>query len=392
MSAGRLIPLICLCALATSVASARSVTVKPGDTLWSIARSVGTDVATLMELNGLTSDQIRPGIVLQVPGDDEPAEAAAPAAPRTVTVRAGDTLYDIALANGVPVSDLIAFNDLDGTLIHPGQVLRLEAGDRQLEPLVVEIKPGDSLWSIARSYGTTAQAIADANRITLGTILNPGHRLTVPGQYAVGSVDVGGAVPQTVTVQKGETLWTLARAHNTTVAAIMSANGLSSERIFVGQQLRIVPGAEIAAGRAVTENFTPAPTVAGVMRWPLVGTITSRYGYRSLRISGSNWHAGLDIDGHTGDPIVAAVGGEVTEAGWHGGYGYLVVIKNGDTDYYYAHASEILVNVGDVVEAGDTIALVGSTGNSTGSHLHFEVRVNGETVDPLPLLEASAQR
>ncbi len=386
MSARRVLPLLCLCALATSVASAQTVTVQPHDTLWGIAQRAGTDVATLKELNGLTGDQIRPGQVLALPGGGAPA-----APPRTVTVQAGDTLYDIALANGVSVSDLIAFNDLDGTLIHPGQVLRLDAGDKELEPLVVEVVAGDSLWSIARAYGTTAQAIADANGITLATVINPGHRLVVPGQYAAEGRDVGGAVAQTVTVQKGETLWTLAKAHNTTVAAIMSANGLTSERILVGQQLRIVPGNEIAAGRAVTGDVATPPAVAGMI-WPLVGTITSRYGYRSLRISGSNWHGGVDIDGHTGDPIVAAAPGTVEEAGWHGGYGYLVVVKDGDTEYYYAHASEVLVNVGDVVATGDTIALVGSTGNSTGSHLHFEIRVAGETVDPLPLLEATAQR
>lgn len=387
MSAGRLLPLVLLCALATSVASARSVNVQPGDTLWSIAKRAGTDVATLRELNGLTTDSIRPGQVIELPG--AAAEPAAPA--RSVTVQVGDTLYDIALAHGISVSDLIAFNDLDGTLIHPGQVLQLDAGDKELEPLTVEIVRGDSLWSIARAYGTTAQAIADANGITLATVLNPGHRLVVPGQYAAGSRDVGGAVTQTITVQPGQTLWTLAAAHNTTVAAIMSANGLSSERILAGQRLRIVPGNEVAAGRAVTGSVSPAPTVSG-LRWPLVGTITSRYGYRSLRISGSNWHAGLDIDGHTGDPIVAAAGGRVKFSGWQGGYGFLVVIEDGDTEYYYAHASELLVNEGDVVAAGDTIALVGSTGNSTGSHLHFEVRVDGEAVDPLSLLEASAER
>mgnify|MGYP000867558287 CR=1 FL=1 len=387
MSAGRLLPLVLLCALATSVASAQSVNVQPGDTLWSIAKRAGTDVATLRELNGLTTDSIRPGQVIELPG--AAAEPAAPA--RSVTVQVGDTLYDIALAHGISVSDLIAFNDLDGTLIHPGQVLQLDAGDKELEPLTVEIVRGDSLWSIARAYGTTAQAIADANGITLATVLNPGHRLVVPGQYAAGSRDVGGAVTQTITVQPGQTLWTLAAAHNTTVAAIMSANGLSSERILAGQRLRIVPGNEVAAGRAVTGSVSPAPTVSG-LRWPLVGTITSRYGYRSLRISGSNWHAGLDIDGHTGDPIVAAAGGRVKFSGWQGGYGFLVVIEDGDTEYYYAHASELLVNEGDVVAAGDTIALVGSTGNSTGSHLHFEVRVDGEAVDPLSLLEASAER
>ncbi len=68
-----------------------------------------------------------------------------------------------------------------------------------------------------------------------------------------------------------------------------------------------------------------------------------------------------------------------------------MIVENGDTTYYYAHASELLVSEGDVVEPGSVIALVGSTGNSTGSHLHFEVRVNDDSVDPLPILEASAQ-
>ncbi len=390
MSAGRLLLLVPIFALVASVASAQTVNVQPGDTLWSIAKRAGTDVATLRQLNGISGDQLRPGQVLKIPGAVETNSAA----PRTVTVRAGDTLYDIALANRISVSDLIAFNDLDGTMIHPGQELQLDAGDKELEPLVVEVVSGDSLWSIARAYGSTAQDIADANGITLAAVLNPGHRLVVPGQYGVGSRDVGGAVPQTITVQPGQTLWNLASAHNTTVAAIVSANGLRGERIFAGQQLRILPGSEVAAGRALTSPPPPAApsAAAGAMRWPLVGTITSRFGYRSLRIAGSNWHNGLDINGNTGDPIVAAVGGIVKVSGWQGGYGNLVVIENGNTEYYYAHASKLLVEVGDVVQPGDTIALVGSTGNSTGAHLHFEVRVDGESVDPLPILQTSAHQ
>lgn len=387
MSARRLLLTVSLCLLAASVASAQTVTVQPSDTLWSIAKRAGTDVATLKQINGLTSDQIRPGLVLKLPGSQEQVATAT----STVTVQAGDTLYDIAVLHGVSVSDIIAFNDLDGTLIHPGQVLVLDAGDKEFEPLTVEIVSGDSLWSIARAYGTTAQALADANGITLAAVLNPGHRLTVPGQYSVGGRDLGGAVPQTITVSPGETLWQLAANHNTTVAAIVSANSLTSERIMAGQTLTIVPGSEVAAARAITGNLTPVAVSPSAMRWPVVGTITSRYGYRQLRISGSNWHAGLDIDGHTGDPIVAAAAGTVTYSGWMGGYGYVVIVENGNTEYYYAHASELLVNEGDWVEAGATIALVGSTGNSTGSHLHFEVRVDGDPVDPLPMLEAAAQ-
>ena len=128
------------------------------------------------------------------------------------------------------------------------------------------------------------------------------------------------------------------------------------------------------------------------MVWPLVGNITSRFGYRRLRIGGTNMHYGLDIDGNTGDPIRSATAGTVTFSGWRGGFGYLVIIENGDTEYFYAHASALLVSVGQRVQPGDLIARVGATGNVTGPHLHFEIRVNGAPVDPLPILEARATR
>lgn len=390
MSARRVFLIFVIVTLATATANAqtKTVTVQLKDTLWSIAQREGTDVATIMSLNGLTSDAIRPGMVLMVPGEAAEVEAAAPI---TVTVQAGDTLYDIALAHGVRVADLIAFNDLEGTVIHPGQQLQLVAGDTAPEPLVIEVAKGDSLWSIARTYETTVAAITSANGITDATVLQPGHKLQIPGQYASADTDRGGAVPEVIVVAQGDSLWALARSHNTTVAAIMGANNLSSERLITGQQLRILPGAEVAAGRAVPESGTTAvaPTL---MHWPLVGAITSRFGYRTLRIAGSNWHSGVDIDGDTGDPIVAAVSGTVIHSGWQGGYGKLVIIENGDTLYYYAHASELIVSEGAWVEAGTVIALVGSTGNSTGSHLHFEVRIDDTAVDPLPILEASAQR
>ncbi len=101
-------------------------------------------------------------------------------------------------------------------------------------------------------------------------------------------------------------------------------------------------------------------------------------------------HYGLDIDGHTGDPIVSATAGTVVFSGWSGGYGQVVIVESGSHEYYYAHCSELLVSVGDRVAAGDLIGRVGATGRVTGSHLHFEVRVDGNPVDPLPMLEARA--
>src|SRR5690606_22034659 len=114
-------------------------------------------------------DGIRPGQVLSVPGEEEPAEAAP--APTTVVVRAGDTLYDIAVAYDISVTDLIAFNDLGGTVIHPGQVLQLHVGTQPPAPLVVTIQPGDSLWAIAQAYNVSLEALSAANGITGGTVL-----------------------------------------------------------------------------------------------------------------------------------------------------------------------------------------------------------------------------
>lgn len=111
---------------------------------------------------------------------------------------------------------------------------------------------------------------------------------------------------------------------------------------------------------------------------PISGTITSRYG--------SRWgttHTGLDIATSSGTPIKAVAGGTVTYAGVKGSYGNLVIINHGNgVQTYYAHCSKIYVSVGDKVEAGDVVSAVGSTGNSTGPHLHLEVRINGTAVNP----------
>ena len=121
-----------------------------------------------------------------------------------------------------------------------------------------------------------------------------------------------------------------------------------------------------------------APSAAGLI-WPVDGIVTSGFGMRWGRI-----HEGIDIAASTGAPIWAAAAGTVIHAGWLGGYGNLVVLDHGNgLATAYAHCSAILVGVGQTVAQGETIALVGSTGHSTGPHLHFEVRVNGVAVDPL---------
>ena len=114
---------------------------------------------------------------------------------------------------------------------------------------------------------------------------------------------------------------------------------------------------------------------------PISGTITSRYGESSsLRKS---THTGLDIAATTGTPIKVVADGIVTNASYSGSYGNLVKISHGDgVETWYAHTSKMYVTVGQEVKAGDVIAAVGSTGNSTGAHLHLEIRINGNHVNP----------
>jgi len=123
----------------------------------------------------------------------------------------------------------------------------------------------------------------------------------------------------------------------------------------------------------------------GAMAWPVIGPVTSEYGMRYHPITGRyTMHTGIDIGSKSGTPIHAAADGLVYFAGWNGGgYGNLVMIDNGSGIVtMYAHCSGFAVSKGSIVHRGDIIAYVGSTGSSTGPHLHFEVRVNGAHQNP----------
>jgi murein DD-endopeptidase MepM/ murein hydrolase activator NlpD len=136
---------------------------------------------------------------------------------------------------------------------------------------------------------------------------------------------------------------------------------------------------------ALSERTSPVTGQAAQIKWtPMLDqiTITSLFGQRW----GRN-HNGVDFDAETGDPVYAAYPGTVTHAGWETGFGNLVIIDHGDgVETYYAHNSEVLVSEGDWVDAGSQIANAGNTGRSFGSHVHFEVHVNGEPVEPLNYL------
>jgi len=175
---------------------------------------------------------------------------------------------------------------------------------------------------------------------------------------------------------------TLASARQLKQSALASARQTREEYLAEVEALAAQSAALAAAIRdaqaGAGSTGTGAPSAVGFI-WPVNGAVVSGFGMRWGRM-----HEGIDISATTGTPIWAAAAGTVIHAGWLGGYGNLVVLDHGNgLATAYAHASAILVVLGQQVAQGETIALIGSTGNSSGPHLHFEVRVNGTAVDPL---------
>jgi murein DD-endopeptidase MepM/ murein hydrolase activator NlpD len=173
---------------------------------------------------------------------------------------------------------------------------------------------------------------------------------------------------------------TLAAARRLKRTALTSARESREEYLEEVTALE-AQSAELAAAirnAQATSTGSGVPSAAGFI-WPVNGTVVSGFGWRWGRM-----HEGIDIAAPIGAPIWAAAAGSVIYAGWLGGYGNLVVVDHGNgLATAYAHASSILVSVGQSVSQGETVSLVGSTGNSSGPHLHFEVRVNGSAADPL---------
>jgi murein DD-endopeptidase MepM/ murein hydrolase activator NlpD len=148
---------------------------------------------------------------------------------------------------------------------------------------------------------------------------------------------------------------------------------------------------EVEAGmeeqmRTIQTTSNPAflPTM-----WALLGKINNEYGFRRNPFGGRSYefHGGLDIDGNKGDSVIAPANGVITKAGWQGGYGNLIEIDHGNgLVTRYGHLSRVDVRVGDNIQRGQLVGLVGSTGRSTGPHLHYELRLNDKPINPRILL------
>lgn len=171
-----------------------------------------------------------------------------------------------------------------------------------------------------------------------------------------------------VTIESEVDLGELANRYHTTVTEILKQNSTTTLRFGATMTIRENPKESKGISRGNETSWS----------WPVNGVRSSDYGWRN-----GDFHHGLDIATPSGSLIRAARAGKVTKTGWLGVYGLAVMVDHGNgVQTLYAHNSKLLVKVGDQVVGGEGISLSGSTGNSTGPHLHFEIRTNGKTVDP----------
>lgn len=242
------------------------------------------------------------------------------------------------------------------------------------------VQQGDTIGSIAQKFAISITTVLWQNNLSATTTIRPGQQLSI--------------LPTTglaYTIKKGDTLKSIANRYQGDPDTITEFNHLASiTDIHVGETLVVPNGVKptvVVERPRIVKNIpdvirdifvpsTPAPDNGTQLLWPLLSHRITQYFHFG--------HSAIDVGDKIGNPIYAAESGRVIYAGWSTGYGNNVRINHGNgLVTLYGHSSKLLVAVGDIVERGQIIALIGSTGRSTGPHLHFEVQVNGRKTNPL---------
>ncbi len=251
------------------------------------------------------------------------------------------------------------------------------------------VQRGECLWTIAQANHMTVEDLRKANPQVKGDLIYEGDSLSlvVPDPYVTfqsrEKVVFAVGIPYATEVSYDESLWpwqerVLVEGKNgqkLISQEVIRENGKEVSRRTVDERILSYP----VTRKVVRGSKQVPPMGSGQMVWPVKGRVTSYFGWRW-----GSFHSGIDIAAPAGTPVLAADNGMVSYRGWNGGYGRLVLIDHGNgTVTAYAHLSGYAVSVGDRVEKGQVIGYVGSSGNSTGPHLHFEVRVNGVAKNPL---------
>ena len=384
--------------------------VKKGETLWSIAQKYNLTVNSIAVTNSMVNlELISIGQKIKIPffkaiipdkkqsnseiipeNKNESNDQAENLKPVIHIVKAGDNLWNIAQKYGVSVGVIVDVNNLGNkNLLSIGQKLEIPAiggggsdSYQEQEPTIITytVVKGDTLWGISKRYDVMMSSIISTNNLKEISRLSIGQELKIP----ITNMDIAEAEGYNLEataeeiiydVKKGESLWSISRDYNVKLESIIAANSITdASKIFAGQQLRIP---NVTGSRSNISNFI----------WPVRGRVTSPYGMRVLN-GRKEFHSGIDIGGPIGTNIIAAESGRVSYAGYMRGYGNVIILSHeGGYSTVYAHNSVNLVKKGQYIKKGSVIAKVGRTGNATGPHLHFEVRLMGKPLNPLLYLK-----
>ncbi|NQT49556.1 peptidoglycan DD-metalloendopeptidase family protein [Candidatus Kuenenbacteria bacterium] len=256
-----------------------------------------------------------------------------------------------------------------------------DTGERQ-DVTIYVVQSGENVSAIANRFGVSVETILWQNGLGINTLIRAGDKLEI--------LPVTGVTHK---VKRGENIGAIAKKYGVEQDKIISYNNLFDVNDIQINQNLVVPGgkkvspyvsnstytsSQVPAVSPISKLFVPPSKISSGsgMLWPTsVRRISQYYSWR---------HRGLDIAGPSGTPLYAAEAGTVERSGWSNGYGYNVIINHGNgVKTLYGHASKLYVSKGEKVAKGQTIAAMGSTGWSTGPHIHFEVIVGGVKKNPL---------
>jgi murein DD-endopeptidase MepM/ murein hydrolase activator NlpD len=271
-------------------------------------------------------------------------------------------------------SSMESYAGLSNSIVDTNEIISLNIMETfQWEEYTVQ--RGDTISGIAQEYALSMDAIIASNNISNAGLLRIGEKLKIPNMDGI-----------PYTVKPGDTLEKISKTMGVPFVAILDANDIQDSNIKVDTVL-FIPGAKMKKDEL---NKALGISIGGdTFIYPIRGRLTSPFGWRDDPFTGARiYHAALDIAATLGTPVKAAMKGTISSAGQNAVYGKFVIITHSNGyQTMYGHLSAISVAQGTSVEQGTKIGEVGSTGRSTGPHLHFALFKNGRAVDPLEYLK-----
>jgi murein DD-endopeptidase MepM/ murein hydrolase activator NlpD len=301
-------------------------------------------------------------------------------------IQSGDTLGELASRYDVPLDVLMSFNGLESATIFPGQVVKIPYIQARGGLAAFAPKPPPQFRRHTLAAGETISGVIQRYELTVTSLVGANPDLSSLDRLPVGiELLIPPSEGLVVTLQEEETLPEVIARYDIDPVALAKANELYSLADVRSGMMLFLPGVSPVES---LERLARVREMENRYVWPVHGRITSYFGRRNLGLGTSNFHRGIDIAAPYGTLVVASRSGTVTFAGWSSqGYGNLVKIRHpGRAETWYAHNSNILVRPGQFIDQGDVIARIGSTGISTGPHLHFEIHEGNRADDPLPYL------